>query len=335
MQLGQNTLKRTLEKDISSEQVGCNGHYSSSAQKIIPTREIDPVKLKDSYEYCRSVAKKYAKTFYFATGFLPPEKRPPVYAVYALCRYVDDLVDRAEDKLSQQLITIDKVTALIDQSKLDLEACYNGEIIDNPIMLAWFDTLQTYHIPMHLPFELIEGVCMDLEFKSFETFDELYVYCYKVASIVGLMTSEIFGYSDKSALEYAIKLGIAMQLTNILRDIGEDAARGRLYLPLEDLRRFGYTENDLKQKVINKQFIDLMKFEIERARYYYNEADKGIPMLTPDSRMAVKLSRVNYSRILDYIERNNYDVFSKRAYVPLPQKLLSLPVSWFELKRLK
>ncbi|NTW48365.1 MAG: squalene/phytoene synthase family protein [Chlorobiales bacterium] len=301
----------------------------------MPTAKVTPAKLHESYEYCRSVAKKYAKTFYFATGFLAPEKRPPVYAIYALCRYVDDLVDRAEDKISHQSLTKDKVTALIEQSKLDLEACYNGELIDNPIMLAWLDTLQNYHIPMHLPFELIEGVCMDLEFKSFETFDELYVYCYKVASIVGLMTSEIFGYSDKVALEYAIKLGIAMQLTNILRDIGEDAGTGRLYLPLEDLRRFGYSENDLKQKVINEQFIALMKFEIERARHYYDEADKGIPMLTRDSRMAVKLSRVNYSRILDYIERNNYDVFSKRAYVPLPQKLLSLPATWFELKRLK
>ncbi|NTV47432.1 MAG: squalene/phytoene synthase family protein, partial [Chlorobiales bacterium] len=131
MQLGQNTLRRTIDKDITTEQAGCTSRFSSIAQKDNPAREINPAKLKESYEYCRTIAKKYAKTFYFATGFLPQEKRPPVYAVYALCRYVDDLVDRAEDKLSQQSLTKDKVTALIEQSKLDLEACYNGELIDN------------------------------------------------------------------------------------------------------------------------------------------------------------------------------------------------------------
>jgi len=144
------------------------------------------------------------------------------------------------------------------------------------------------------------------------------------------MTSEIFGYSDKQALQHAIELGIAMQLTNILRDIGEDVDRGRIYIPLEDLRRFNYSSEEFMQKKINRNFIELMKFQIERARGYYSSSEKGIPMLEKQSRFAVCISSMNYGNILTAIEHNNYDVFSKRAYRSFYQKISTIPMVWYK-----
>ncbi len=325
---------KVLENNPQKISPQCNINPASSQSKPIKTDH--PVSSEDvalAYEYCRQVSMKHAKTFYFGTKFLPKSKQNAVYAVYALCRYVDDLVDRAEDKLSRKTLTKEKIIALIETWKSDLDACYNGAYINNPIMIAWHDTLNQYKIPKNLPFELIEGVCMDLQFKGFETFDELYVYCYKVASVVGLMTSEIFGYKNKIALDYAIKLGVAMQLTNILRDVGEDIDRGRIYLPREDFKRFNYSEDDLKAHKVNGQFLDFMKFQIDRARTYYHESEIGIPMLEPDSRFAVAISSANYGQILDAIEKNNYNVFTKRAFVPFSKKLINVPMTWLRIKK--
>ena len=246
-------------------------------------------------------------------------------AIYALLRTVDDVVDMAEDKFQDGLITTDEISVMLEGWKSRLKACYAGNVDNDPIMLAWQDTLKSYAIPIELPLDLMDGVAMDIEFKPFETFDELYVYCYKVAAVVGLMTSEIFGYRDKQALEHAIELGIAMQLTNILRDVGEDVDRGRIYLPLEDLRRFNYSKEEFMQKRINNNFTNLMKFQIERARSYYRSSEKGIPMLERQSRFGVCISSINYGNILSAIEKNNYDVFSKRAYRSFYQKISTIP----------
>jgi phytoene synthase len=328
---------KVLEKQTpaSPPNSQCNINPANSQSKSLSNNH--PISKEDidlAYEYCRQVSMKHAKTFYFGTKFLPKSKQNAVYAVYALCRYVDDLVDRAEDKLSRQRLTKEKIVELIETWKTDLEACYNGAYINNPIMIAWHDTLTQYNIPKNLPLELIEGVCMDLQFKGFETFDELYVYCYKVASVVGLMTSEIFGYKNQEALDYAIKLGIGMQLTNILRDVGEDIDRGRIYLPKEDFKRFNYTEEDLKAHTINDKFLEFMAFQIDRARKYYEESENGIPMLTPDSRFAVAISSTNYREILDAIEKNQYNIFTQRAYVPFTKKLLNMPKTWLRLKKI-
>ncbi|MCS7012076.1 MAG: phytoene/squalene synthase family protein [Chloroherpetonaceae bacterium] len=320
--------QRTIDPNLSTGPSHPNHTPSDglAARTLHNSAKIDPQKLAFAYEYCRTISWKHAKTFYFATHFLPAQKRPPVYAVYALCRYVDDLVDRSEE--GRKALTKEKIAALLNQWRTDLELCYSGVILDNPIMLAWYDMLQRYAIPKSLPLELIDGVCMDLAVSRYQTFEELYVYCYKVASVVGLMTSEIFGYSSKEALSYAVKLGIAMQLTNILRDVGEDARKGRIYLPLEDLARFNYTEEDLFRSVLDERFIALMKFQIARARRYYDDADAGIPLLSKDSRLAVRVSSVNYRKILERIEKNRYDVFSRRAFVSLTGKLISLPYLW-------
>jgi 15-cis-phytoene synthase len=287
------------------------------------------ITLENAYTYCRQISKVHAKTFYLASMFLPRKQQKPIFAIYALLRTVDDIVDLAEVKLTNGLITSDEIQRLLADWKSKLQACYCGKVDNDPIMMAWHDTLKSYSIPIELPLDLMDGVAMDIEFKPFETFDELYVYCYKVAAVVGLMTSEIFGYSDKKALEHAIELGIAMQLTNILRDVGEDVDRGRIYLPLEDLKRFNYSSEELMQKTINENFINLMKFQIERARSYYRSSDKGIPMLEKQSRFGVAISSINYSNILTAIEKNNYDVFSKRAYRSFFQKISTIPYIWY------
>jgi len=290
------------------------------------------ITLEDAYSYCRKISRHHAKTFYLASMFLPKKQQKPIFAIYALLRTVDDVVDMAEDKLNNGLITSNEISTMLESWKSRLKACYAGNVDNDPIMIAWQDTLNSYSIPMELPLDLMDGVAMDIEFKPFETFEELYVYCYKVAAVVGLMTSEIFGYSDKQALEHAIELGIAMQLTNILRDIGEDVDRGRIYLPLEDLRRFNYSKEEFMQKRINNNFINLMRFQIERARGYYSSSEKGIPMLEKQARFAVCISSVNYGNILSAIEKNNYDAFSKRAYRSFYQKVSTIPYVWYKTR---
>ena len=290
------------------------------------------ITLEEAYTYCRQISKHHAKTFYLASKFLPKKQQKPIFAIYALLRTVDDIVDLAEVKLTNGLITSDEIQKMLDGWKSKLRACYDGHFDHDPIMMAWHDTLKSHSIPIELPLDLMDGVAMDIEFKPFETFDELYVYCYKVAAVVGLMTSEIFGYSDRQALEHAIELGIAMQLTNILRDVGEDVDRGRIYLPLEDLRRFNYSSEELMQKTMNDNFLNLMKFQIERARGYYRSSEKGIPMLEKRSRFGVAISSVNYGNILTAIEKNQYNVFSKRAYRSLYQKISTIPYVWFKTR---
>jgi 15-cis-phytoene synthase len=290
------------------------------------------ITLEEAYSYCRQISKHHAKTFYLASMFLPKKQQKPIFAIYALLRTVDDIVDMAEVKLTNGLITSAEIQRILEEWKSKLKACYDGKTDNDPIMIAWHDTLKSYSIPIELPLDLIDGVAMDIEFKPFETFDELYVYCYKVAAVVGLMTSEIFGYSDKQALEHAIELGIAMQLTNILRDIGEDVDRGRIYLPLEDLRRFNYSREEMMRKKMNDNFLRLMQFQIERARSYYRSSEKGIPMLEKESRFGVAISSVNYGNILTAIEKNHYDVFSKRAYRSLYQKISTIPYVWLKTR---
>lgn len=333
--MSSNVFENNPQSTTTTSSSQCNISPAKSQTKTISSEHsVSEEDLNLAYEYCRQVSMKHAKTFYFGTKFLPKDKQNAVHAVYALCRYVDDIVDRAEDKLNRQTLNKEKIIQLIETWKSDLDACYNGAYINNPIMIAWHDTLSKYKIPKNLPFELIEGVCMDLQFKGFDTFEELYVYCYKVASVVGLMTSEIFGYKDEVALEYAIKLGVGMQLTNILRDVGEDIDRGRIYLPKEDFKTFNYTEEELKAHTINDNFLKFMQFQIQRARDYYDDAQKGIAMLSPDSRFAVAVSSTNYGQILNAIEKNNYNVFSTRAYVPFAKKLFNIPITWLRLKKI-
>ncbi|MES2766367.1 MAG: phytoene/squalene synthase family protein [Bacteroidota bacterium] len=285
--------------------------------------------IANAYEYCRALTYTYAKTFYFASYFLPKPKRDACYALYAFCRFADDLVDNApvnEAGFSSAAHDI------VNQWKTALNDVYFKKEAANPVMIAWTDVLEKFHIPKNLPEELIEGVLMDTYINRYETFDDLYNYCYKVASVVGLMTSEIFGYKNPDALPHAIDLGIAMQLTNIARDIGEDASLGRIYIPKEELERFKISEESILSHRFDNSFKNLLQFQIERSHTYYDSADKGIPYLDTDSRLTVQLMSTNYRRILGRIEKNNYDVFKKRASLSLIQKATAVPTSWFAVR---
>jgi len=306
--------------------------------------------LEKAYDYCESVTKIHAKSFYFAAKFLPRKKRRAVYPIYAFCRHVDDEIDEIGD--GDELKAIEAV----ERWKHDLNFVYQTEekrrkkeeekkddsslsplLPFSPsknVFIAWQDLLQTYRIPPNLPLELVEGVLMDTQIKRYETFDELYVYCYRVASTVGLMASEILGYADESALEYAEAMGIAMQLTNILRDVGEDAAMGRIYLPQEDLRKFDISEAQILENRFDANFARLMEFEVARARRFYREGERGIALLERDSRFTVLLAARIYAKILDEIERQNYNVFIRRARTSRRQKIFAVPQIWLEAKKM-
>ncbi len=294
--------------------------------------ELSDGELRLAYSHCRSITRTHAKTFYMATRFLPYHKQRSIFAIYGLCRYLDDLVDEAEDLIFQKKISQVEVFEKLESFKNKLINTYRGVDNDDPILVAFSDVLNRYNISIDLPLTLLDGVSTDLIKNRYENFDELYDYSYKVASVVGLMTSEIFGYNNKKALDHAIDLGIAMQLTNILRDIGEDLRRNRIYVPNEDLQRFGISEEELFSNDLSEKFIEMMQFQIDRARGFYESAEKGIPMLNRDSRLPVMLAKENYSRILSKIEENNYQVFNQRAFLNSTEKFSILPKVILQLR---
>ncbi|HAH50974.1 MAG TPA: squalene synthase [Balneola sp.] len=289
--------------------------------------------LKLAYSHCRAITRYHAKTFYLATRFLPNEKQRGIFAIYGMCRYLDNLVDEVEDLIREEKLTLSEIDAKLDEFKKELDKVYSGYSVNDPILNAYADSLKRYKVPKELPLLLIEGVRQDLEISRFQNFQEIYDYSYKVASVVGLMTIEVFGYTSDEAIERATDLGIAMQLTNILRDVGEDLERGRIYIPKEDLIKFNVTEEELFAKNKSEKFIELMKFQISRARCYYDSAFAGIEMLNKDSRLPVYLAHRNYSRILEKIEENEYDVFNKRAFLNQSEKLYILPQVLLDLKK--
>jgi phytoene synthase len=268
---------------------------------------------------------------------MPKAKRQAIWAIYVWCRRADELVDGPGARL-----TTPETLHLWERQ---LDSVFSGVPSDD-YDVALVDTLERF--PMDIqPFrDMIAGQHMDLYRSRYETFEELKLYCYRVAGTVGLMSSAVLGVDDRYGSapwasttvyipdEEAIALGIANQLTNILRDVGEDRDRGRIYLPLEDLERFGYSEEDLFQGVNDDRWRQLMRFEIDRARAYYEDAERGIRALNPDSRWPVWTALMLYQGILNVIEANNYDVFTKRAYVPLPKKMLYLPVAWLRAQAL-
>lgn len=294
--------------------------------------ELSNAELRMAYSHCRAITRTHAKTFYMATRFLPYHKQRSIFAIYGLCRYLDDLVDEAEDLIFQKKISRVEVFERLESFKTKLVNTYRGVEHDDPILVAFSDVLNRYSISIELPLTLLDGVSSDLTKNRYETFEELYDYSYKVASVVGLMTSEVFGYKNKKALGHAIDLGIAMQLTNILRDIGEDLRKNRIYIPQEDLSYFNIDEEDLFNYELSENFIEMMKFQIQRAENYYESADKGIPMLNRDSRLPVMLAKENYNRILSKIQENNYQVFSQRAYLNSTEKFSILPKVILQLR---
>jgi phytoene synthase len=297
--------------------------------------------LAEAYEYCRQVTATYSKTFYLGTLLMPMAKRRAIWAIYEWCRRTDELVDGPKARLT--------TPDTLEGWERDLESVFAGNPVELPDV-ALVDTIQRFPVDIQPFRDMIAGQHMDLYRCRYETFQELELYCYRVAGTVGLMTSPVLGFaSDRSlcpwnqnkagemageAIEEAIALGIANQLTNILRDVGEDAGRGRIYLPLEDLALFDYTEEDLLNGVVDDRWRGLMRFEIQRARKFYRSAERGISALTRDARWPVWSALMLYQGILDIIERNDYDVFSQRAFVPKWTKMCYLPIAWLRAQAL-
>lgn len=291
---------------------------------------------EDAYELCRQITAKYAKTFYPSTLLMSKPKRRAIWAIYAWCRLTDELVDGSEAGIT--------TPETLDRWEQQLESVFAGEPVDDPDV-ALVDALQRFSIDIEPFRDMIAGQRMDLYRSRYKTFEELHLYCYRVAGTVGLMSTSVMGVDTKQYVtpwnqdayvptQQAIALGIASQLTNILRDVGEDSRRGRIYLPLDELSLFNYTEQDLINGVVDERWRELMRFQIQRARKFYREAEKGISYLSPEVRWPVWAALMLYSQILDVIEQNDYDVFTKRAYVPTPRKLLSLPVAWLRAQAL-
>ncbi len=275
--------------------------------------------LADAYRTCVAITRRHSHSFFLSTQLLAPEKRLAIRALYAFCRTSDDIVDqRAQDATQALAGWIAQVHAPLAPT-------------DNAVLLAWNDTVERYAVPRYLADELLAGIAMDLAVHRYQTFDDLWLYCYRVASVVGLISMHIIGYSE-GATPYAIKLGVALQLTNILRDVGEDAQRGRVYLPQEDLEHFGLSADDILAGRCDEPFRALMRFEIDRAQALYAEAWPGIALLSRDGRLAIGAAAEIYRAILGKIAANQYDVFQRRAYVSLAEKLLIL---WWVRRRLR
>lgn len=274
--------------------------------------------LAELYGRAAQATEAGSKSFYFATRFFPADMARGAHAVYWFCRTTDDLVDECATREEGQ-------RGLEAWSRAFEQAVTQGWTED-PVLRLFVAAMEKYQIPVEYPRELIEGMRMDLDGRRYETFDELKVFCYRVASVVGLMMCHVIGMERQDwwpkAKQHAIDLGIAMQLTNILRDIDEDYARGRIYLPRIEREGFGYTEEMLANREVNEEFRRLMQFQVERAGAYYKSAEPGIAMIHRRGRFAVQIASDVYSEILATIKFHNFDVFGKRIYVPKVMKYL-------------
>ncbi len=277
--------------------------------------------LTSAYDHAGALTARHSRSFYLASGLLPAKKRRAVRALHAFCRTTDDLVDRPGHNPKSALDTWRRHALAEHPPQNDLVA------------VAWADTRARYRIPQGYSRQLFDGVARDLHQTRYRTFDDLVTYAYGVASTVGLMSMHIIGFSTPNAIPYAIKLGVALQLTNILRDVAEDWQRGRVYLPQEELAFFGLSEDDLNRQRVTNRWQSFMKFQIDRARRLYREARPGIALLNKDGRLAVTAAAELYGAILDDIEQHHYDVFSRRAYVSKWEKLARLPGIWWKSSR--
>jgi len=273
--------------------------------------------LARSHEYCRRIARTRAKNFYYSFLLLSAQQRRAMCSIYAFMRYCDDLSDEPGAN-----------RVAMDRWRLEMENALQGRYSNHPVWPAFHYTVRRFGIPPQYFRDMIDGVASDLEPRHVDTFDELYRYCYQVASVVGLTIIHIFGFDTPSALPLAEKCGVAFQLTNILRDIREDAERARVYVPAEDLRRFGVTEDDLRSGNRTEAMLRLMQFEAARARHYYDESRPLLDLIHPRSKPSLLALISIYSRLLDRIERKNYDVFTRRVRVSTLEK------SWILMRAL-
>jgi phytoene synthase len=330
-----------------------------------PPAEPDPLD-HAGFLAARAICQRHARSFYFASHLLPVPKRYAAYAVYAFCRLMDDAVDREEDERTDSgtrpgsgaggsgvaaavaceaasgnasADRVVRLTSVLAQFLATLDAAYAGTLHlparaadrteSQHALHAFALTVQRYRIPKQHFVDLADGCRMDLTITRYETWADLERYCYLVAGVVGLIMCPVFGLSDPAAGRQAVQMGNAMQLTNILRDVGEDWDRGRLYLPREDLDRFGYSEADVAGRVVDDRLRGLVRLEVDRARSLYRAGSAGLCHLANDgSRLTASAMAVVYSGILGAIERQGYDVFRSRAHLTTAQKFARVPRAW-------
>ncbi|RWR77669.1 Squalene/phytoene synthase [Cinnamomum micranthum f. kanehirae] len=287
--------------------------------------EFAPTFLEEAYERCKNVCAEYAKTFYLGTRLMTEERQKAIWAIYVWCRRTDELVDGPN--------AIHMSAAVLDRWEERLHDIFYGRPYDM-LDAALTDTICKFPIDIKPFKDMIEGMRMDTRKCRYHNFEELYLYCYYVAGTVGLMSVPVMGIAPDSPTSIhniynaALYLGIGNQLTNILRDVGEDALRGRVYLPQDELAQFGLCDEDVFSRRVTDRWREFMKEQITRARFYFNQAEEGASALDKDSRWPVWSSLLLYRNILDAIEENNYDNLTKRAYVGRTRKLLMLPLAY-------
>ena len=268
--------------------------------------------LTASYRSAEAVARNRAGNFYYSFVVLPPKKRRAFCAVYAFMRQCDDISDGNESTEAKR--------EMLQNWRTQLDNSYSGNIPGNSVLLAFHDTVVNFSIPAEYFHWIIDGAEMDLDIFQYETFQDLYKYCFNVASAVGLVCLHIFGYDEKCARKYAEQCGIAFQLTNILRDVKEDAEMGRIYLPLEDLRKFDYTPEELQRGITDERFRRLMRFEAARAQEYYARARNLLPLVEETSKPALWAMIEIYERILKKIVQRQFDVLHNSIHLANTEK---------------
>lgn len=304
-----NWQHRLLEKSKSAREA-----YSSQQLDFEFTGEA----LEAAYGYCDRLTSIHSKSFHLASAMLPPEKRKATRALYAFCRTSDDIIDNPI-RFNENAAEDWRARALV-----------GAPLANDPVSFAWLHARKSFEIPVGYAHQLIDGVAADLTKQRYLNFDELAEYCYGVASTVGLMSMCIVGYRDEEAVPHAIKLGVALQLINILRDISEDYRMGRVYLPQDEMRSFNVSELHIRDGINDENWRAFMKFQIERVHQLYNESWRGVNYLHPSGRMAIAAALLFYKGILNKIEQNNYDVFSQRAALSGWGKIKMIPRIWFE-----
>lgn len=307
---------------LVKKQLRSSGHLDVKPDIVLPG---SLSLLSEAYDRCGEVCAEYAKTFYLGTMLMTPERRRAIWAIYVWCRRTDELVDGPNAS---------HITPMaLDRWESRLEDLFRGQPFDM-LDAALSDTVVKFPVDIQPFKDMIEGMRMDLRKSRYKNFDELYLYCYYVAGTVGLMSVPVMGIAPESqattesVYNAALALGIANQLTNILRDVGEDATRGRIYLPQDELAQAGLSDDDIFAGKVTVKWRNFMKNQIKRARMFFDEAEKGVTELSAASRWPVWASLLLYRQILDEIEANDYNNFTKRAYVSKANKLLALPTAY-------
>jgi len=270
---------------------------------------------RPAFEHARQMTAHYSKSFYLSASMLPPAKRWATFAVYGFCRYADNLIDKQRSRATAEVLHE------VEFLRQEIRIAYRTGESEHPILQPYIVVAWRYGIPIEYALDLLKGVEMDVENTRYPNFEALYLFCYRVAGVVGLMMTHILGYKDESVFRYAEKLGVAMQLTNILRDVQEDCNLGRIYLPLEELHAFGCSENNIFEARMTSAFRELMKFQLERAYSYYEAAQPGIRLLKPDAQYAIYSASRIYRGILNRIKTREYNPFLGRVFVPKHRKM--------------